>query len=42
MVRQYRKVMDYAKNKGVTPRLAAYCVALDNIRVAYEERGIFP
>jgi len=42
MVRQFRKVMDYAKAKGVPPRLAAYCLALDNIRVAYEERGIFP
>ena len=42
MVRQYRKVMDYAKAKNILPRVAAYCVALDNIKVAYEERGIFP
>jgi glutamate dehydrogenase (NAD(P)+) len=42
MVRQFRKVMDYAKAKNVLPRVAAYCVALENIKVAYEERGIFP
>jgi glutamate dehydrogenase (NAD(P)+) len=42
MVRQFRKVMDYAKSKNVLPRVAAYCVALENIKVAYEERGIFP
>jgi glutamate dehydrogenase (NAD(P)+) len=42
MVRQYRKVMGYAKSKGVSPRIAAYSLALLNLKVAYDERGIFP
>jgi glutamate dehydrogenase (NAD(P)+) len=42
MVRQYRKVMGYAKNKGVSPRIAAYALALLNLKTAYDERGIFP
>lgn len=42
MVRQYRKVMDFAKAHGVLPRIAAYSVALDSLKNAYEERGIFP
>jgi glutamate dehydrogenase (NAD(P)+) len=42
VVRQYKKVMDYAKAKGVLPRVAAYCVALETLKIAYEERGIFP
>jgi len=42
MVRQYRKVMAYAKNKGVSPRIAAYSLALVNLKTAYDERGIFP
>lgn len=42
MTRQFKKVMDYAKAKGVLPRLAAYCIALDNVKLSYEERGIFP
>ncbi len=42
MVRQYRKVMGYAKSKGVTPRIAAYALALVNLKTAYDERGIFP
>jgi glutamate dehydrogenase (NAD(P)+) len=42
MVRQYHRVMDFARSHRVLPRLAAYCIALENLRVAYEERGIFP
>ncbi len=42
MVRQYRKVMGFAKNKGVSPRIAAYSLALLNLKTAYDERGIFP
>ena len=42
MVRQYRKVMGFAKSKGVSPRIAAYSLALLNLRIAYDERGIFP
>jgi glutamate dehydrogenase (NAD(P)+) len=42
MVRQYRKVMDFAEDHKVLPRVAAYCIALENLKVAYEERGIFP
>ncbi|AKF11453.1 Glu/Leu/Phe/Val family dehydrogenase [Sandaracinus amylolyticus] len=42
MVRQYQKVMDFARNHRVLPRVAAYCLALENLKAAYEERGIFP
>jgi glutamate dehydrogenase (NAD(P)+) len=42
MVRQYRKVMAFAKQKGCSPRIAAYSLALLNLKVAYDERGIFP
>ncbi len=42
MVRQYHRVMDFARNHRVSPRVAAYSIALENIKNAYEERGIFP
>ena len=42
MVRQYHKIMDFAADNKVLPRVAAYCVALENLKTAYEERGIFP
>ena len=42
MVRQYQKVMDFARSRKVLPRIAAYCIALENLKNAYEERGIFP
>ncbi len=42
MVRQYKKVMDYSRSHKVLPRIAAYCLALESLRVAYEERGIYP
>lgn len=42
MVRQYHKVMDFAANHDVLPRIAAYALALENLKTAYEERGIFP
>lgn len=42
MVRQYAKVFDYARDHRVSPRIAAYCIALENLKVAYLERGIFP
>ena len=42
MVRQYQKVMDYARARKISPRLAAYAIALENLRIAYDERGIFP
>ncbi len=42
MVRQYHKVMDLARDRDISPRLAAYMIALDNIKAGYLERGIFP
>jgi glutamate dehydrogenase (NAD(P)+) len=42
MVRQYHKVMDFAQSHKVLPRVAAYCIALENLKIAYDERGIFP
>lgn len=42
MQRQYKKVMDYSKERKVLPRVAAYAVALESLKIAYEERGIFP
>jgi glutamate dehydrogenase (NAD(P)+) len=42
MVKRYAKVMDFAKTRKVPTRIAAYAVALENLKIAYEERGIFP
>jgi glutamate dehydrogenase (NAD(P)+) len=42
MVRQYRKVMAFSRGKSVSPRIAAYSLALLNLKTAYDERGIFP
>ncbi|MCS6857534.1 MAG: Glu/Leu/Phe/Val dehydrogenase [Sandaracinaceae bacterium] len=42
MVKAYAKVMEYSKRKGISNRIAAYAIALENLKVAYEERGIFP
>lgn len=38
----YRKVAFFAQEKNVSLRVAAYCLALQNLGAAYEERGIFP
>ena len=42
MVRTYHKVMGLAREKGISPRIAAYALALESLKIAYDERGIFP
>lgn len=42
MTRAHRKVMTLAREKKVTPRIAAYALALEALKTAYAERGIFP
>ena len=42
MKRAYREVIEFARHKKTTLRLAAYCVALQRIGAAYGEREIFP
>lgn len=42
MKRSYGRVMGLSREKGVSPRVAAYGVALKQLMTAYDERGIFP
>lgn len=42
MKQTYGRVSDYAMEQGVTFRVAAYALALENLKQAYAERGIFP
>jgi glutamate dehydrogenase (NAD(P)+) len=42
MTRSYHRVMGFARERGVSPRIAAYALALETLKVAYDERGIFP
>lgn len=42
MKRSYHRVMGYSREKGVPTRIAAYGLALENLKTAYAERGIFP
>ncbi len=42
MRRAYQRTMFYAEEKKLTPRLAAYALALESLGTAYAERGIFP
>jgi glutamate dehydrogenase (NAD(P)+) len=42
MMRAYRKVRDFARERGVSNRMAAYSVALRSISDCYAARGIFP
>ncbi|MDW8363805.1 MAG: Glu/Leu/Phe/Val dehydrogenase [Myxococcales bacterium] len=42
MKRNYRRVMDFARDRRVDPRVAAYGLALERLKTAYAERGIFP
>lgn len=42
MMRAYRKVRDFAKERRVAPRVAAYAVALRSLADCYASRGIFP
>ncbi|MDH4282456.1 MAG: Glu/Leu/Phe/Val dehydrogenase [Myxococcales bacterium] len=40
--RAYQRTMFYAAEKKLTPRIAAYALALESLATSYEERGIFP
>lgn len=42
MVRAYREVSDFARQKKVDLRIAAYALALQRIAAVYQEREIFP
>jgi glutamate dehydrogenase (NAD(P)+) len=42
MTRAYHRVMGFAREHDCTPRIAAYALALESLKVAYDERGIFP
>ncbi|RLB53466.1 MAG: glutamate dehydrogenase [Deltaproteobacteria bacterium] len=42
MIDAYHRVMYFARERNVNPRIAAYSLALQNLSSAYEERGIFP
>lgn len=42
MQRAYHRVMFFAREHGIDPRVAAFSLALQNINTAYSERGIFP
>jgi glutamate dehydrogenase (NAD(P)+) len=42
MKRTYALVHDYAGERGVDWRTAAYCLGLERIQKCYQERGIFP
>jgi glutamate dehydrogenase (NAD(P)+) len=42
MMRSYRKVREFAKERRVPARVAAYGVALKSIAECYSARGIFP
>jgi glutamate dehydrogenase (NAD(P)+) len=42
MKRAYREVSDYARNKKIDMRTAAYGIALQRIESVYKEREIFP
>ncbi|MCA9583337.1 MAG: Glu/Leu/Phe/Val dehydrogenase, partial [Myxococcales bacterium] len=42
MKNAYHRVMHLSRDRKVTPRIAAYALALDKLKTAYDERGIFP
>lgn len=42
MKRAYGRVLGLSREKGVSPRVAAYGIALQSLMTAYSERGIFP
>lgn len=42
MKRAYHRVMFFARERRVEPRIAAYSLALESLGTAYSERGIFP
>ncbi|MEO0325050.1 MAG: Glu/Leu/Phe/Val dehydrogenase [Myxococcota bacterium] len=42
MKSRYQRVQQYAREHGLSLRIASYAIALDNIGQAFKERGIFP
>ncbi len=38
----YGRVMQVSRDRNITPRIAAYVVALERLNVAFSQRGIFP
>jgi len=42
MKRAYQRVMFTARERNLSPRLAAYALALESLGTAFAERGIFP
>ena len=42
MKRTYHRVMGLSRERSVSPRIAAYALALEALKTAYNERGIFP
>ena len=42
MKRAYHRVMYLSHHKSCSPRVAAYALALQQIAIAYSERGLFP
>jgi hypothetical protein len=38
----YERVMDFAQQRRLRPRVAAYALAIQAIAAAYAERGVFP
>ena len=42
MMRSYRKVREFARDRQVSPRVAAYAIALKSLADCYGARGIFP
>jgi glutamate dehydrogenase (NAD(P)+) len=42
MRRGYERVMSFAAQRHVSPRIAAYALALESLAAAYAERGVFP
>jgi glutamate dehydrogenase/leucine dehydrogenase len=42
MVRAYHKVRDFARERRVPMRVAAYGIALSSLSDCYAARGVFP
>ena len=42
MIKAFNQVWNLKKEKNVTPRMAAYMVALDRIAKGKKIRGVFP
>jgi glutamate dehydrogenase (NAD(P)+) len=42
MIRAYREVADYSRQRKIDRRIAAYALAVTRIEAVYKEREIFP